>query len=214
MPEILIPNLGNISYFTKSEIPSLTYESDYKMICQLFDMTEHISKFLNVPCPYISLASFITLRNDKDGSLHDMAAMTFHPEDVPGLDNTILQFSLKLLNGAYTTGVIAHELRHIYQKKYAPEIIKEYAQGFKESLTNPAEIDADAFAIWYLSTKPKMSLEKAASIMCPSEKKHVPEAYFLRIEKAKNIALEMEKGDNNFSNTFSLFNKVIKFFVK
>lgn len=53
--------------------------------------------------------------------------------------------------------------------------------GFGESLSNQAEIDADAYTIKYLAKKHKISLEEAAAIICPEEKAHYKDAYYTRL---------------------------------
>ena len=54
-------------------------------------------------------------------------------------------------------------------------------------MSNPAEIDADGFGIWFLSVNLDMSYEKAGSILCPTEKECNPKAYTYRIKKAKEF---------------------------
>lgn len=193
MKEITIPNSGKVTYYTSEDIANEPNEQVKEFLNGIYNLIKHMSELLNIPCPYIGLSKAIILQNEYDGSISEMAAMSYHAEDYPELDNSIVQLSLNLFEPDYMTGVIAHELRHIYQKIYTPDLLTKYAQGYGESLYNPAEIDADAFGIWYLKTCPGGSYEKAASILCPEELINDPKAVQLRIEKAKKIADELEQ---------------------
>lgn len=76
---------------------------------------------------------------------------------------------------------------------------ENHAKGFGESLMHPAEIDADGYAIWYISEAPEMYIDKAAGIMCPEEKKHHPKEYMYRIEKAKEIKAYFDEQRNKMA---------------
>ena len=187
MSKTMIPKQGELYYKTYDEAAMDLSDPDYKTYMSLFQIAESISTFLQVPCPDIALAPIIHEQNLYDGSISEEAAYGYHPENFPHIHNSIILFSMRLLDPTYTIGVMAHEIRHIWQKKYQPEIVKKHAQGYTDSLSNPAEIDADGFGIWFLSVNLDMSYEKAGSILCPTEKKCNPKAYTYRIEKAKEF---------------------------
>ena len=124
---------------------------------------KHIS-ILNVTCPDLSIAKSIRQRNEYTGQLSDMCAMLFTPADLPELTNNVIQLSLEHLEPLALSGIIAHEIRHIWQYKYKPELNTVRAQGYTDSLNHPAEIDADAFAICLLALN-GLPLEQAGEAM-------------------------------------------------
>lgn len=144
---------------------------------------ENLSAILCVTCPdFIFFKKII-----QPGSDTEMSAFTYHKEDYPDLDNSVLLFAESLFEPIYTTGVIAHEMFHIYQKNEG-FLSDAYAEGYFESLNNTAEIEADAFAICYMSNVLNLSHKKSASILCPAEKKYNPDAYWKRLNRAKKIS--------------------------
>ena len=201
MSEIMIPNQGKLFYKTRDEAANDMADPDHEIYMDLFQLAEHISLILQIPCPAFSLQGTMLLPNPVDGTLSKEAAYTYHPEDIPTLKTPIVALSMELFDQIYTTGVIAHELRHIWQKKYYPDIAKTYARGYLDSLMDPAEIDADGFGIWYLSTCPGMDLEKAAAILCPNEKTHHHKAYLLRMEEAKKFQAFYESQQQKKTDT-------------
>ena len=100
-------------------------------------------------------------------------------------------FSLTVSEETQLIGNMAHELRHIWQHEYKPEIMKDKAVG-RDSFLNHAEIDADGFAIWYLSILPGLNIYKAAEIVFPKGKKNHPAGYMNRMLKAKEIKTEFD----------------------
>lgn len=171
---------------------------------------ETISKILNVTCPDLSIAKSIRQRNEYTGQLSDMCAMLFTPADVPELTNNVIQLSLEHLEPLALSGIIAHEIRHIWQYKYKPELNTVRAQGYTDSLNHPAEIDADAFAICLLALN-GIPLEEAGEVVCPEEKKINLTAYKLRIDKAKEMMKEIERQNvKRKSNIFSFFKQLSK----
>ena len=88
--------------------------------------------------------------------------------------------------------MIAHELRHLWQDRYKPELRVTRAVGYLDSLYDEAEIDADGYAIAHLSRMPGMYPDKAGGIICKYEKRHNKKAYAKRIERSKEIPTEMD----------------------
>lgn len=205
MSTTTIPMNGSLQYKTYDEAAREVYDPNYTTYMSLFRIADSISSFLDVPCPDIALAPMIRVKNTYDESISEEAAYGYHPEDFPHLRNSILLFSMKLLDPNYTIGVMAHELRHIWQKKYKPELAKTHAQGYTDSLSNPAEIDADAFGIWVLSLNQGITYSKAGSILCPTEKKYNPTEYSYRIEKAKEIEVQNHSNPTIIKTFFKKF---------
>lgn len=156
----------------------------------IYSLCDKLCGILGIECPDISVVGGIQQLNTHNGSISEEAAMTFHTKDHPDLNNNVLLVAGNCYyesNGNYGTSVVAHELRHIYQYKYTPELCEEEkAQGYYESLDDPAEIDSDGFAIAYL-----MSLgfkkEKAGEIVCPEEARYNPAALKKRLQKAEEL---------------------------
>ena len=105
-------------------------------------------------------------------------------------------------------------MRHIWQHEYAPDMNENHAAGFGDALIHEAEIDADGYAIWYLSYSPNMNIEEAASIMCPVEKTNYPEAFRLRIEKAIEINqqhIDSKKPERKLHSFLTFIKNIFKF---
>lgn len=192
MREITLSDGTNLLLLAKRDL-GLEPEEYREYFREIFSVLDSLAYNLDVQCPDISIAETITQINDKTGQISIMDAMTYHTADFPELENNILQFR-DPGDGIHLTGILAHEMRHLYQQKYTPEIFSNgYAQGYNESLFDASEIDADGFAIFHLVKGAGITYEKAAGIVCPYEKKHDPKAFFYRIEKAKEISVEIEE---------------------
>ena len=210
MREVNIPRSGLMYYTTKEDVLNDDSDPNREAYLEIFSIMEKISRILNVTCPDLSIAESIRQRNEYTGQLSDMCAMLFTPADVPGLPNNVIQLSLEHFKPLPLSGIIAHEIRHIWQEKYKPELNKVHAQGYTDSLNHPAEIDADGFAICLLALN-KIPLEQAGEVVCPEEKKLDPTAYKLRIDKAKEIMKEIENQNvNRKGNFFSFFKQLIR----
>lgn len=212
---------GNeVIYFTKEELLIEENIDNKELHEETYKIADFISRQLKIECPYIGLSGQIRSR-DNMGRLSVNGGVTYTPEDVPELDNNLIMMSYEEFIPIQFAGTLAHEMRHIWQAKYHPEINKKHARGFEESLTHPAEIDADGYAIWYISDTPDMDIEKAAEIMCPEEKRYHKNEYQMRIEKAyeikayfdelrKKMVAEMEASKKQHKAT--ILDKVINFF--
>lgn len=210
MRKINIPNAGMVEYMTKEDVITDVFAPDREAYLQIFHKMETISKMLNVTCPDLSIATSIRRCNEYTGELSDMCAIVFTPDDSSELTNNVLQLSLEHMNPLELDGILAHEIRHIWQNKYKPELNKVHAQGYTDSLNHPAEIDADGFAICLLLLL-EIPLEQAGETVCPDEKKRDPAAYMLRINKAKEIMTEIEcQNANGRISIFSFFKQIFK----
>ena len=156
-------------YYKKAE-DNRNVDSPYYNI---FMDADRIANRLGTECPYIAIMDNpISIRGDQDSS--QFSAFTFHMEDYPDiLDNSLVLFypMPEKENDArieYNTdnpihyGDLVHEIRHIRQKKEGGFNISSYAESNKKSLFNFWEIDADAYAVVFVSDKFDMSIPNAA----------------------------------------------------
>lgn len=179
---------GNvITYFQKDELAQAALSDvERQLYEETYMIAEYMCNQLEIQCPYIGFSEHI-LTLDEMGRISVNGAKMYTPKDVPSLKNNLILMSLEDFDYIQFTGTLAHEIRHIWQDKYHPEMNEIRARGFGESLMHPAEIDSDGYAIWYISETPGMYIDKAASIICPEEKNSHPKAYMYRVEKAKEI---------------------------
>ena len=211
--------LNHAEELVKDPFINECYEGlDIIEICsEVFKVVGSVCSRLHVPYPDITFTDTIACISIYDGSLTEKSAMTYLKKDHPELENDVIQIALKHLEPLYISGVIAHEIRHLYQNIYDPDINAEYAQSYTDSLRHPAEIDADAFAIWYLAGGAHISYEAAADIICPVEKEHDPEFFHKRIEAATKIPKELSDFEGSFeshngSEKLTFFDKIKRFF--
>ena len=186
MSKAIIKGMETI-FFTKEEA-ALLPNDEREPFDLVFPYVEELASYLNVKTPDIA---FTRKMRDEDYVTVKSGQLTT-PKDEPKLKNALLTLSWEHIEEFYLEGVIAHEMRHLWQEVYHPELLSVKAKGFKDSLYNDAEIDADGFAIAYLCNYfSNMHEDKADKILCPEEKKHYPKAYFKRLERAKAIPAEM-----------------------
>lgn len=201
---------GNIiEYFTKSQI----YQNNIpfkELFLIAYQTADHISGQLNIPCPDIGYVPKIHCHNIEAGTISEQFGKTYTTDDIPELSNNFIIISFQMINYERLVGVLAHEMRHIWQHIYNPTINHYPAQGFMEALTHPAEIDADGYAIYYMSQKLNITLNNAAEIICPEECQHYPDDYIIRIKKATEIKDNMQSKSNKKSSAFNRFLRLRK----
>ena len=218
MQEITIDK-NHVIYYRREELNEIK-EEDYRQLYKTaYNLAASMSEQLNVKCPDIGFSKRI-ITPDTNGRTTIQGAVTFSPRQLKELKNNLIIMALDFANDVQFEGTLAHEMRHIWQEESKPEITENSATGFEESLMHPAEIDADSYAIWYISEKYHMYLEKAAGIICPTEKKHYAKAYMNRVEKAKELKkyydekrekMIAEKIASHKQNKASFLNKIKKF---
>ena len=175
----------DLYFYNPEDVPNI--HPEYKEIYRkLFDFVIFLAKELNVECPALSIRHTITQIDSKTKTVSKQAAYLYSKHQYTNLKRTVILLALKDIDSdLYLKGVLAHEMRHMWQDKNKPEIREKNASGFLESLTDEAEIDADAYAINYIANN---CLERdfghAADILCRFEKEHDPEAYKQRLERA------------------------------
>lgn len=189
MHKVYIKGMGYVPYVTKDVINSLP-EDDIHV--QLFKYIAKLAMILRIPVPDLSLISSITTYNPGDGSMSDVSAILCTTSDLPYLNNSLLIMTIECMDDLeYFSGVLAHEMRHLWQELYNPKIREKKACGFLESLYNEAEVDADGFAIAFISFSPNFNLENAGKVICKKEYEEYNDAFLYRIEAAKQIKEEL-----------------------
>ncbi len=176
----------DLYFYTPEDVPNIhpKYKEIYK---SLFTYVEALAKELDVECPALSIRQSIILMDPKTKLLSKQAAFSYSKHQYPNLERTVILLAFDDMGDSdiYLKGVLAHELRHMWQDKNKPEIRVKNASGYWESLTDEAEIDADAYAINFIASNfLAWDFENAADILCPYEKEHNPEAYTQRLERA------------------------------
>lgn len=193
------------SYYTKTEITEIEDNNMEQLHKDIYHFANHISEILNIKCPDIGFSEQIIVP-DSTGGISVQGAEMYTPKDISDLDNCLIVLSLQDFDFSRIVGTLAHEMRHIWQYNFNSEINQFHAIGFSDSLIHPAEIDADGFAIWYMSKFPDISFEQAASLLCPLEESDYKDAFIAR----KNKAMELKKEFENNSRKDSILSKFIK----
>lgn len=186
MSEIYIEG-QKVTYYKPKELPiaNLSFnDKDFYKDC--YAVSDHICTQLNIQNPDIAFSGKLRRKGTNENE-SILGGYLWMPEDVPGLKKPLIIVSLENYALNRFIGSLAHEHRHLWQHIYEPAMNKHPAAGFTESLAHPAEIDADGYAIWYVSNYFGISIEKAAEILCPEEKRTYPEAFKIRILKAREI---------------------------
>jgi hypothetical protein len=181
----------NITFYSKKDLETFDFGDDKYIFADTFRLLYLISRILKVECPDIAFAASLESYNDQTDTISLTHAITYTHSDVPGLNNNAILLALDTMDPYSLTGTLAHEMRHLWQNEYRPEMNAIHANGFRESLTHPAEIDADAFAIWYISGG--MSMEEAGGIVCPEEKKKYPKEFSVRVKLAQELKEEYDQ---------------------
>lgn len=179
---------GNeIEYFTERELydTKVCIQDDtrnyYKKI---YNIAELISLELEIKCPDI----FITTGALQARTGNFLQGYLPNVENCSLFEKRIVLLSTLNINENELIAVLAHEMRHIWQQEYKKlDNANEKVSGGENILNNKAEIDADGYSIYYLSSRLKISIEEAANIACKYEKQVSLKWYKIRIEKAKEI---------------------------
>ena len=169
---------------------------------KFYQLCNHFAKALKVDVPDITFCNgspvhdYLLLR--PNGSLNSAISIT--PQDDENLKHNLLVISdLHFKTFEILFGIMAHEFRHFWQKKYN---YNYYFNSYNNNIEDRAEIDADAFAIAAMSANFQITLEEAASIICSYEKNYNPDLFGKKINEAQ-FFLKKNK---------SPFQKIKKFF--
>lgn len=176
-----------IEYYSRSEIyknNNIPADDPYYVAYQIADP---ISAQLHIPCPDIGYVPNLQQPDYNTGLISIQCGKSYTTNVFPELTNNLIAISTRFSDYEILVGIIAHEMRHIWQQMYRPLINRYPAQGFLMSLKHPAEIDADGYAIYYMSQALSIDLEKAGKIICPEEHQYYPRYYSMRQKKATKI---------------------------
>lgn len=165
-----------LTYFNKKKpTETAAFEQEDKTETDIGLFINDIEEALDITCPRIMPAACIfEAYSPERGENVVMAQTEFNrneiPEDAkysgayyldgkdiivigrkfPSVDFEKHELTFRNLTNADILFFLTHELRHVWQRKYRPEkYYKKNAVGF-ECINDPAEIDADAFALAYV----------------------------------------------------------------
>lgn len=199
-----------IDYYTKNEIFQIEEIPADDLYYAAYQIADRIASQLQVPCPDIGFMPCIHQQDLATSSISEQGAKSYTTNDFPELTNNLIVISAQYPYHEILVGILAHEIRHIWQHIYVPDINQYPAQGFFQSLTHPAEIDADGYAICYISQELNITLNNAAEIICREECQHYPDDYIIRIKKATEIKDNMQSKSNKKSSAFHRFLRLRK----
>lgn len=180
-----------IYYYTSKEVIEQMKEDS------IFRFVVNVCTLLSIDVPNIAIGNIMSSINPDTGEISARMATTWTPEDLPALDMPLIYIGVAYPNGkplkdkVLLSGVVAHEIRHLWQKKYHESDYAKIAKGFIDSLDNPAEIDADAFAIAYVSNGANMV--EVAQHICKNEFETYPCALDVRLKKANEILSDIKR---------------------
>lgn len=181
---INVKDIGAMYVTTVQDHINIQDEGTRDIYAMMFAIIIQLANRLNLDCPYLGIANELT-RPD-----HIRLDAFSRATSDSNLDRDLLLVSEDVCdNSYYLVGVLAHEMRHLWQNKYRPDEYHDNAFGAKV-LYNPAEIDADGFAMFFLTQITKISLDQAGAIMCASEKLYDDNAYRKRLQQAADIAAQ------------------------
>lgn len=163
-------------------------------LIDLQNTVKELSESLCVDIPEIILHDGSIMRdiNDPNTALY---SVMFRPGE-KGLHEEFLTHyqmiisSDKTLSNQFMLGIIAHEVRHIWQYTHCPQKYETHAYYAEDSLFHPAEIDADGFAIFIVATTFRIPLFKAADIVSGDVKIINKKAYQNRLGIAMHFCIK------------------------
>ena len=230
MHEVEIGSFVDNTRVTFSTYEDITSGSDhsyyddglFSLYGKFYQVARILSSLLKITLPDIALGSRVISINEKSGELSLMDSIMYTPEDFPVLKNNLIYLGIfenamiphepqKEFNSGEVLklcGILAHELRHIWQRKYHKQQFIKGANGMAESLHDEWEIDADAFAIASLVVYADMSYEEAGEAVCPEEKRIYPDAYKERIDRVSKYVSDIKE---NFRKK-TLKERILDFF--
>ena len=144
-----------INYIAKEEVAEIKDMEYRNKLQNIYADAENISNLLRIRCPHITTAYICAA---PDGSLQ--FGRKFLKSECQNLEkNMVILADVAFTNNETYIGTLAHELRHIWQSIYQPELYKTSAQG-EAGLYSKGEIDADGFAFFYASKVLQKSIEE------------------------------------------------------
>ena len=187
--KLKLQNTSTIEAISHQSFEEHDINNDLKIYSLIFD---DLVSLLNVDYPDLALwgTRFIPQRDMRISS-----AISITPEDDKNIDHNLLLVGNIEDNLIYLTGVIAHEMRHFWQKRHYLKKFFNESNDYGSStnfMEDAAEIDADAFGFIYMAKKFNISIEEAAEILCPYEKTNNNSAYQKRINLAHKLLDEFK----------------------
>lgn len=141
---------------------------------QVSNILEPMCEELNLQKPDISVEDKIPYTDIKKGKIIYIPAMTYLKELIPGLSNNQIVVA-KEYDLLRLTGIIAHEVRHIWQSENRTLMCHNPIYSIGQTLNDPAETDADAYAVYFLMIHYGISFENAAKVVFPHIDPHTEE---------------------------------------
>lgn len=198
-----IDGITRIYYYLQTDLTEIEDKDARKMLTAIFEMAKEISTELNIQVPGIGITPSIRQGNPDTGEISILSGISYSKFQLPYLKESVILLSSEDFDPKRFIGVLAHEMRHLWQDIYRPDLRKENSIGYRQSLYFEAEIDADAYAIYYIASKfCDCNFEIAANLLCPLEKAHDKSAYEIRLNRA--ITLYKESMPKNFLANFIL----------
>ena len=119
-----------------------------------------------------------------------MWAQVLHKQDYKQLKRSLLIINREIVDyHEILVGVITHELMHMHQMEYTPDIFamgqygRKYAYG-KDVYTDAAEINADAMGICVMSLLTGYDIRDCTAALCHNEQNEAKKEYEIRIKYA------------------------------
>jgi len=158
----------------------------------LFFFILYLCEFLRIDLPYISIADGIATHN------HIVEAMLFLPENSPDLEKPLIVIA-KTDTPIHFAGVLASQLRLIWQRTYHESEFLPRPKTSAQRLSHPGEVDSDAFAIAIMYEMDReYEIEYYGKIMCPGmdEDENSKPYFATRIINAKMIYTQLQERGN------------------
>ena len=153
---------------------------------QVSNILEPMCEELNLQKPDISVEDKIPYTDIKKGEIIYIPAMTYLKAFIPGLSNNQIVVA-KEYDLLRLTGIIAHEVRLIWQSENQTLMCHNPIYSVGQTVTDPAETDADAYAAYFLMNHYGISFENAAKVVFPHIDPHT-EAYANRRRTVLDIS--------------------------
>ena len=168
--EFELDHEGHAAYFKK-----------YYSYC--FGVLSILAELLDISVPEICIwNSYSPLFNEKlqvfgegeeEGAYMHKESLAFYKSKSGHIGNCIIFGDELLSYKEKWLGVMAHEMRHIFQHDRKMNM-KGLKKGIYSSVNNSLEIEADAYGIGFLTAVTGKSIDKCTEIVCGSSKDIIP----------------------------------------
>ena len=174
-----------VNFYTKEEIDSIEDEETKETTKVFYELSHEICRTLSIEEePHLAFLNELTSIDPATFAMTRLQGMRITP-DKTNLDKDIILLVYHEATYNKLAGTLAHELRHMWQNENNEKIQRTKAIGI-DALYDEAEIDADAFAIYYMASRYfDFNYRECADIICSFEKKTDKKAYEIRLKRAK-----------------------------